>query len=291
MVTDARCVLDARATLGEGAAWCERTRRLFWVDILAPALHAFDPATARDQSWAMPEPIGTVALADEGRVVVALASGLAWFHPETERLEPFLPIEADIAASRLNDGRCDRQGRLWVGSMARGQAAHGGTVYCCTSRQALPVLRDIRVPNCTAFSPDGRTMYFADTPTGVIRAFDLDPSSGAISNERRFATLPENTGFPDGATIDAEGGLWVAHWGGGRVSRFAPDGIFDRSISVPAPRVTCCAFGGPQLETLFITTARVGMDDAALAAAPLSGGLFAAEPGVRGIPEGRFRSD
>ncbi len=188
---------------------------------------------------------------------------------ETERLEPFLPIEADIAGSRLNDGRCDRQGRLWVGSMARGQAAHAGTVYRCTAQEAVPVLHDIRVPNCTAFSPDGRTMYFADTPTGLIRAFDLDPSTGAISNERRFAKLPENSGFPDGATVDAEGGLWVAHWGGGRVSRFAPDGTFDRSITVPAPRVTCCAFGGPRLETLFITTARVGMDDAALSAAPL----------------------
>lgn len=290
-MSEASCVLDAKATLGEGAAWCVRTQRLFWVDIQAPALHEFDPATGKDRQWAMPEPIGTMALADGGRVVVALASGLAWFDLATEKLQRFLPIEADNDASRLNDGRCDRQGRLWVGSMRRGEAKHPGVLYRCNGTRAEPMLHNITVPNCTCFSPDGRTMYFTDTPTGIIRAFDLDAATGALSNERRFATLPEGTGNPDGATVDAGGGVWVAHWGGGRVSRFRPDGTYERSITLAAPRVTCPAFGGPDLDTLFITTARTGLDEAALAQAPQSGGLFAVKPGVRGIEEPRFRPD
>lgn len=221
----------------------------------------------------MPEPIGTVALGPDQRVVVALASGLAWFDPATERLECFLPIDVP---TRLNDGRCDRQGRLWVGSMGP-----GGIQFRCTAEGATPVLRDIQVPNCTAFSPDGRHMYFADTPTKVIRRFNLNPATGDLTGEQAFAMLPPGCGSPDGATIDAEGGLWVAHWDGARVSRFLRDGTLERSVRVAAPRVTCCAFGGPDLATLFITTARSD-------GAPLSGSLFAVQPGVAGIPEARF---
>jgi len=288
MVIDAECVLEAAATLGEGAAWCDRTQTLYWVDIQAPALHRFDPSTGRDRSWLMPEPIGTVALGRDSRVVVALASGLAWFDPDSERLDRFLPIEADQPATRLNDGRCDHQGRLWVGSMGRGTQEPIGTLFRCTAETAAPVLTGIKVPNCTAFSPDGRRMYFTDTPTRVVRAFDLDADTGALTNERQFADFSSLSGFPDGATIDAEGGLWVAHWDGGQVSRFTPDGKLDRSIRVPAPRVTCSAFGGPGLGTLFITTARTGLSTEALAQAPLSGGIFAARPGVSGLPEPRF---
>jgi sugar lactone lactonase YvrE len=291
VVTHAECVLDSTATLGEGAVWCDRTQALYWVDILAPALHRYDPASGKDRAWLMPEPVGTVALGPAGRVVVALASGLAWFDPETDRLDRFLPIEADRPNSRLNDGRCDHQGRLWVGSMSRGTPEPIGVLYRCTGRAAAPILTGIQVPNCTAFSPDGRRMYFTDTPTRVVRAFGLDPQTGELSGEREFATFPASRGWPDGATVDAEGGLWVAHWDGGCVSRFTPDGELDRSIRVAAPRVTCCAFGGPDLGTLFITTARHGLDAEALSKAPLSGGLFAVRPGVAGMPEPRFRMD
>ena len=291
MVTDAECVLDCKATLGEGAIWCARTQALYWVDILAPALHRYHPATGEDRAWPMPEPVGTVALGSDQRVALALASGLAWFDPETERLDSFLPIEADRPNTRLNDGRCDHQGRLWVGSMSRGTPEPAGVLYRCGGRAATPVLTGIQVPNCTAFSPDGRRMYFTDTPTRVVRVFDLNPETGELSEEREFASFAALPGLPDGATVDAEGGLWVAHWDGGRVSRFTPDGTLDRSIRVPAPRVTCCAFGGPDLGTLFITTARHGLDAEAVRKAPLSGGLFAARPGVSGLPEPRFRAD
>ncbi len=241
------CVVAARAELGEGAVWCSLRNVLWWVDINAPALHRFDPASGDDCAWLMPEPVGCMGLGADARVVVALASGLAWFDPASERVEMFLPIEADQPATRLNDGRCDRQGRLWVGSMARKGGEPIGTLYRCDARSPVAVLNHIRVPNCTAFSPDGSTMYFTDTPTNRIRAFDVEPASGEISNAREFATVPEADGHPDGATVDAEGGLWVAHWDGWRVSRFHEDGRLDRSIRLPVPRPTCCAFGGEDL--------------------------------------------
>jgi L-arabinonolactonase len=288
-VIEAVCVLDAQAKLGEGAVWCDRAQVLWWVDIDAPALHRFDPATGTDHGWPMPESIGCLALGPERAVVVALASGLAWFDPETEQLDRFLGIEADQPESRLNDGRCDGQGRFWVGSMARNAAGARGRLYRCDTTRAVPMLAGIQVPNSIAFSPDGRTLYFADTPTGTIRAFDLDLVSGRLSGERDFATIPPFDGLPDGATVDASGGLWVAQWDGGRISRFRPNGRLDRSIRLPVPRPTCCAFGGTDLGTLFVTSARIGLDTGALDRAPLSGGVFSLRPGVSGLPEPRFR--
>jgi len=287
-VIEAACALDARAMLGEGAVWCDRASVLWWVDIEAPALHRFEPATGADRAWPMPESIGCLALGRDRSVVVALASGLAWFDPETERLDRFLEIEASEPDTRLNDGRCDRQGRLWVGSMARNGTGACGRLYRCDSTCATPMLAGIQVPNSITFSPDGRTMYFADTPTGTIRAFELDPASGRLSAERDFATVRPFDGLPDGATVDADGGLWVAQWDGGRISRFHPDGRLDRSIRLPVPRPTCCAFGGTDLETLFVTSARVGLAAQALEHAPLSGGVFSLRPSERGLPEPRF---
>lgn len=283
------CALEARAALGEGAVWCDRDSLLWWVDINAPALHRFDPVFGTDRNWPMPEPIGCLALSADRRIVVALASGLAWFDPETEVLQSFLAIEADQPGTRLNDGRCDRQGRLWVGSMTRGTPSPCGTLYRCTSTEATPMLTGIQVPNCTAFSPDGGTMYFTDTPTNRILVFDLDLAGGTLTNGRDFASLPPHRGLPDGATIDADGGLWVAHWDGWRISRFRPDGALDRSIRLPVPRPTCLAFGGDDLRTLFVTSARAGLDDETLARAPLSGGIFTLRPGETGLPEPRFR--
>jgi sugar lactone lactonase YvrE len=289
MVSDmaVRCVLPAAARLGEGAVWSARDAALWWVDILAPALHRFDPATGQDVAWAMPESIGCMALGKDSRVLVALASGLSWFDPSSGRLEVMHRIEADVATSRLNDGRCDRQGRLWVGSMDR--SGPHGALYCCEhDRPDAPrrVLAGISVPNSTGFSPDGGTMYFADSPTRSIRAFALDPATGEIDGGRVFATIEH--GVPDGATVDAEGGLWVACWDGWRVLRFRPDGGLDRTVMMPVPRPTCCAFGGPDLRTLFVTSARNGLDDETLQKAPLSGGVFAFDPGIRGIAEATF---
>jgi sugar lactone lactonase YvrE len=281
------CILPCAAQLGEGAVWSVRDQVLWWVDIHAPSLHRFAPATGQDREWAMPESIGCLALGPAERVLVGLASGLAWFDPIAERLEHDVRIEADVPTSRLNDGRCDRQGRLWVGSMNRGVADGHGSLYRCEAGGLpRPMLTGIQVPNTTAFSPDGQTMYFADSPSRRIRAFDLDPTTGEIDGERIFATI--ETGVPDGATVDADGGLWVACWDGWRIARFLPNGTLDREIAMPVPRPTCCAFGGPDLATLYVTSARTGLDAEMLGRAHLSGGVFALHPEVCGLAEPIF---
>lgn len=287
-MVEVECVLRAEARLGEVPVWSPRAGLLYWVDIRAPALHALNPATGQDRVWAMPEAIGAVALHAEGGLLLALASGLFRFDPESGALTPLQPIEADIATSRLNDGRCDRQGRFWVGSMDRSTPEGRGFLYRYDPEGSLHrMLGNIEVPNGLAFSPDGTVMYFWDTPTRRLQSFALDTATGAISAARPFATA-EEPGAPDGAVCDAEGCLWVAQYGGARVTRYRPDGAIDRVIPLPVERPTACCFGGPALDTLFITSARQNMDEEALGRFPLSGSVLAIRPGVRGLEEPVF---
>jgi sugar lactone lactonase YvrE len=282
------CVLRWEALLGEVPVWSVRDRLLYWVDIRAPALHGLDLATGINRSWSMPEPIGAVAIYGQGGLLVALASGLCRFDPATGTLTPVQPIEAEITASRLNDGRCDRQGRFWVGSMNRATPDGRGSLYRYDPGGALHrMFGDIEVPNGLAFSPDGSTLYFCDSPTRRLMATALDPATGDLGPPRLFAESPP-PGNPDGAVTDAEGCLWVAHFDGARLTRFTPEGRVDRVIPLPVPRPTACCFGGDGLDTLFVTSARINMAEAALHAAPLSGSIFAIRPGVRGLPEPIF---
>jgi L-arabinonolactonase len=287
-MTDVRCVADARAELGEVPIWSTAEAAVYWVDIRAPSLHRFDSSSGTDVSWPMPEAIGAVAFDARGGLLVALASGLYRFAPETGTLTPEAPIEADIPTSRLNDGRCDRQGRFWVGSMDRSTPHTRGALYRYDPDGTLTRLfGEVAVPNGIAFSPDGARLYFWDTPTRALRAFDLDPRTGAIHNERVFA-MAEPPGNPDGAVTDAEGGLWVTHFGGWRLTRYTPDGRIDRTVELPVEQPTACCFGGPDLRTLYVTSARVRLSDAALQRGPLAGGLVAFDTDIPGLPEPVF---
>jgi sugar lactone lactonase YvrE len=283
------CVLDARARLGEGPVWDVRERVLYWVDIRAPAVHRLDPATGATHTWPMPEPIGAVALREADGLLVALRSGLHRLDHRTGALDLLCAPEPDRPDNRLNDGRCDRRGRFWVGSMNDRSRVPTGALYRVdvngTCHRALD---GITVPNSLAWSPDGRTMYFADTPTRVIRAFDFDPASGVPSRPRVFSTVPDGAGYPDGATVDADGFLWSANWDGWQVTRYAPDGRRDKVVPLPVQRPTSCAFGGERLDVLYVTSAATRLTPEELARGPLAGGLFTVEPGVRGLPEPRF---
>lgn len=284
-MTDIACVLPARAELGESPVWCARTARLWWVDIRGERLHRFDPAAGADEVWPLPEPAGCLALGADGRIVLALASGLAWFDPGDAAVTPFLAIEADDPATRLNDGRVDRQGRLFVGSMARAGGGAVGTLYRADAEGGLAVMRRaITVPNCAAFSPDGRRMYFADSPTRQIVVSALDPATGDLGAPVPFATVPR--GVPDGGTVDAEGHLWVALWDGAAIARYRPDGSLATLIDLPVRRPTCPAFGGADLGTLYVTSARTGLD----APGAADGGILAFRPGVVGMLEAFFGS-
>jgi sugar lactone lactonase YvrE len=275
--------------LGESPIWCPDTESLFWVDIRAPALCRFHPASGVVRSWPMPELCGGVTRSHPGQMVLSLQSGLFAFDLADAALTPLVALEPASAGNRLNDTKCDRRGRLWVGTMRDYGAAVTGSLYrvdpdlTCTR-----MLSPIGVPNALCWSPDDRTMYFADTREGRLRAYVYDPDAGTIGAERTLVGAGALPGRPDGATVDADGCIWNARYEGGCVVRITPEGRIDRTIALPAENVTACAFGGPDLRTLFVTTARQRLDADALARQPLAGSVFAIDVGVLGMLEPRF---
>lgn len=290
-MTDVTCVVPARALLGESPVWDAREQALWWVDIRQPAVHRYVPATGATDAWPMAEEVGSLALRRDGGLglLLALRSGFAFFDPATGALERVCCPEPDQPDNRLNDGKCDRRGRFWVGSMHVSGRQPTGALYRLDPDLAWQgVLDGITVPNSLAFAPDDQTLYFADTPTRRIMAYAFDLERGALGASRVFATLAEDAGYPDGSTMDAEGFLWNAHWDGGRLTRYAPDGRVDRVVELPVARPTCCAFGGPALDVLYVTTASIRLSEADLARQPWAGGLLALDVGVRGLPEPRF---
>ena len=284
-------VAGGNAILGESPLWSPAEAALYWVDIDNPTIHRLDPATGARERWPIETEIGSIGLAGPRRMIAGLRTGAHYVDLETGRIEPICDPEGEgrFNRNRMNDGKIDRAGRFWVGTMNDPGHEPLGTLYRIDrDGGAAPVLGGIRVPNALCWSPDSSVMYFTDSYSHQIWAFDFDLATGAMENKRVFAAIAEETGVPDGATVDADGFLWCAHMFGSRVSRYAPDGSLDRAIALPVPQVTSCAFGGADLETLYITTASLRMDRAALAEQPLAGALFAVDPGVRGLPEPVF---
>ena len=284
-----RCVRDARASLGECPIWSVAEQVLYWVDINAPALHRFDPATGDDKVMPMPESIGCFALRRQGGFVIALRGGVWLARPDGTLERKVADAPYDPAHHRFNDGRCDRQGRFWAGFMnEKRDATSAALVRMDAQYRVTPVLSDIMISNGLAWSPDGRTMYHTDTPTRVIHAYDFDAASGQPSNRRVFAHFADPTHRPDGAAVDSEGCYWTAFYGGGTVARLSRAGAVLAEFPVPAQCPTMCAFGGPDLKTLYVTSARQFRSDEELARLPLSGGLFAMTVPVAGLPEPAF---
>ena len=278
--------------LGECPLWDERLQCLWWVDIRAPSLRRWDPARQALSTWPMPELVGSIALTERaGVVLVALRSRLALFDSASERFETL--VEARLPQDhRFNDGRCDRQGRFWVGTMHHLTRAPEGSLFRLDAQGFNPVIAGgIAIPNSLAFSPDGRTMYFADSLQHRIDAFDYDPANGRRGAARVVATI-EPPAFPDGSCVDAEGCLWSAQFHNARLVRYAPDGRIDRTLAVPMQRPTCCTFGGDDFGTLYVTGVSHSTSDAERAADPLAGALIAfdigGEWGIHGLPETRL---
>jgi xylono-1,5-lactonase len=295
-----RCILQARSALGESALWSPAEQALYWLDQIRPEIHRLDPATGVDTRFALdlPAQLGALVPCDSGGLMLAASDGISVLSADLETRRPFVnPIAAEPRAS-FNDAKCDRQGRLWAGTTDRLEVEAMGRLFRIgPNGEASPAAAGFVCSNGPSFSPDGRIMYHTCSHERVIHAYDIDAESGKASNRRVFATFDPAVGVPDGSTVDAEGYLWTTHWGGWRVSRFAPDGRLDREIAMPVKSVTSCAFGGPDMATLFVTTASVELvdgrwrflDDAGFAAAPMAGGIFAIDVGVRGLPEPAFR--
>ncbi len=285
MADQVELVLDAKTQLGEGAIWHSQKHVLYWVDIDAGLLHIYDPKTNRDRSLSTGQPVGTVVPRASGGVMVALRDGFAALNLETGAITPITNPESHLQ-NRFNDGKCDPAGRFWAGTMGKA----GASLYRLDRDLTVRKMFDgVRTSNGIAWSLDLKTMYYIDTPTQEVAAFDYDHATGDIKNRRVAVKVPKENGHPDGSTLDAEGHLWVAHWDGWNVTCYDPGtGKALRTVKLPVSRVTSCAFGGPDLATLYITSARVGLDDAALASQPLAGGLFKVSVGVRGIPAPEF---
>jgi sugar lactone lactonase YvrE len=283
------CVLPARALLGEGPLWDTAEGALYWVDIKARRIHRLDPRTGQDVSWPTPEPVGSLAVRAAGGLVVALRSGFHFMDPATGLVTPVARPEPERAGNRFNDGKPDRRGRFWAGSMDRRGLAPTGALYRLDVDLGCHRMVDGLVcSNSLCWSPDGRVMYHGDTGRRTVWAWDCDPDSGAIAGRRVFVRLGAGEGAPDGATVDADGFVWVAHWDGWRLTRYDPAGRVERTVPLPVQRPTCPAFGGPALDVLYVTSATTGLGPGDLQAQPWAGGILALAPGVRGLAETRF---
>jgi sugar lactone lactonase YvrE len=284
------CVADVKCTLGEGPIWDERGQALYWVDIKAPAVWRLDPKTGATRSWMMPHRIGAIAFRETGGLVAAMKPGFAFIDLDQGDVEIVARPEANVPDNRFNDGACDAQGRFWAGTMDDNEKAPTGHLYRLDKDLATARFEaGFVITNAIRWSNDGRRMYFVDSAARTIWGYDFDVANGAPGERRVFAQLGEADGWPDGLCVDADDHVWGAHWGAGRITRYRPDGVKERTIEIPAPNVTCCCFGGEDFATLYVTTARIGLDDAKLEAAPMAGGVFAVTGlGVRGRPASRF---
>ena len=282
-------MLDVKASLGECPVWSVDEQALYWVDINAPSLNRFDPARGTNSAWPMPQAIGCFAFRAGGGFVAALRDGI-WFVDRQGALErKIADAPYDPAHHRFNDGRADPQGRFWAGSMNEQRDANSAQLYRLSSSLELaPVLDDMMISNGLAWSPDGRTMYHADTPARTVRAYDFDSATGTPANGRVYAHFDGATDRPDGAAIDSEGCYWCAFYSGAKVVRLSPQGRLLAEYAVPAMCPTMCAFGGDDLRTLYVTTARQKREADELARFPESGGIFAMRVDVAGLPEPKF---
>ena len=275
------CVVDAKDELGEGPCWSDADRRLYWFDIQGRRLAWFDPESRMHGCWPLSLRASAAAPLAGGGLIVATERGLARTNAQGGSLELVEPMDLG-PGFRSNDGKIDIAGRFWWSRMDdEGGARPGGVYRTDPGAATVPVLEGIHIPNTLACSPDGGTFYLADSKRNTLLAYDLAPD-GSLSRGRPFAAC-EPPVTPDGSAVDAEGCLWNAQWGGWRIVRYTPDGRVDRVVPMPVEQPTSCAFGGPGLATLYVTSARSGLSDEHLARQPKAGGLFALDPGVRGL--------
>lgn len=304
--TTATLWADTKCALGEGPVWCARRRALLWTDIEGAALWMRTPATNTTTTWNLPDRAGAFALCASGRVLLGLAKGLAFADLDRSSagvlaVTAAAPVEADEPRTRVNDGRTDRAGNFVFGTMNEAHAATGarlGHIYQFSPRHGLRRLNidPVAIANSICFSADGGTMYFADSLDRRIMQADYDAGRARVTRVRELCRRPSvegrhpvsAPGLPDGSVVDADGCVWNAVWGEGRVQRYSPDGSLVDEIHVPATNTTCPAFGGPDMTDLYITSSRLEMDADALARLPHAGGVFHAAPGVRGLADALF---
>jgi sugar lactone lactonase YvrE len=283
-------VLDAKAALGEGPCWDEKTHTLYWINIYAGEIHVFSPESGSDRLIPVGEPIGCLAPTNAGELIIASQSGISLLDPATGTRKILAHPEEGLPRNRFNDGKCDPTGRFLAGTMDNAEKEASGSLYSLSPDGTLKtLLTGVRISNGLAWSPDHRILYFIDTPTRVVMAYEYDLATGDIANAREAVRVPEELGWPDGMTSDTDGNLWIAMWGGAALTKWDPaSGRLLQTNPIPALNVTSCSFAGEGLTDLYITSARKGMNDGQLVQFPLTGGLFRLRTEVKGMPTFSF---
>lgn len=289
-------ILPVNNILGEGVIFNEAEQAIWWTDIKSAVIYRYWLDTEQLDHWNMPEAVGCFGfVSGKAELIVALASGIACFDLESERLDYLSRPEAHLPGNRFNDGRVDRQGRFWAGTMVEAPEKNTGPAQANLYRlddngHATAVIAGLEIANGLCWSPDGSRLYHADSPKRQITQYQFDAISGDVAKPRLFAQTPEGI-YPDGATVDSQGYLWSAQWGGSRVVRYDPAGKEDYILQLPVSQPTCVAFGGPDMDWLFVTSAREGLTDEELAQQPQAGDLFIYRLGVKGLTESSVKTE
>lgn len=285
-----RVAVAATNLIGESPVWSVREHALYWVDVEGRCVQRFIPRTREHERWTMPEPTGSIGLRCAGGLIAATRTGFVLLDTVSGVVTPVLDPEADLPGNRFNDGKVDRAGRFWAGTknIANKQDPTGSLYRLGPDYRVERMFGGISCTNGIAWSPDDRVLYVCDTWVRRIYRCAYDPVSGKVDDRELFAELSPDSGFPDGLTVDAEGFVWSAHYDGWRITRYAPDGHVDRVLTMPVRHVTSLTFGGPELRTLYVTSASLRLSDEERQAQPLAGHVFAFEPGVAGLPEPCF---
>ncbi|MFL6731478.1 MAG: SMP-30/gluconolactonase/LRE family protein [Sphingomicrobium sp.] len=282
-----RCIADVHAVLGEGPVWVDRDAALYWLDIKGRKIFRLDEQQQLTQ-WPTPMRVGSIAPRKQGGFIAGTEDGIAAINLDANRFDVLANPEKALPGNRFNDGKLDRQGRFWAGTMDDGERQASGTLYRIgTGLSVTAVDHGYKVTNGPAFSPDGTTMYHNDSARQVTYSFAVQPD-GSVEERAIFLQFQEGEGYPDGMTVDSEGCLWIAFWDGWCVRRYSPQGEWLETVKVPVARPTSCAFGGRDLDRLYITSASTGLDQQALDMQPNAGGLFMLIPGVRGLADVPF---
>jgi len=290
-MAEVRCVLDAKAELGECPVWSAEERALYWVDIRAPALHRLDPATGATRTWELPTRVGSFGLREAGGAVLALTDGFHLLDFDTGKLSYLDGPGQQVPGTRFNDGKVSPDGRFWAGTMDEEKLSRPiGVLYRLDPDGTVhSVVDGLIVSNGLAWSDDGRTMFHSDSKAQVIWSYDYDPEHGTITNRRVVARPSEEVGRPDGAATDVAGFYWSAGVSAGVLNRWAPDGTLDQTIPLPCPHPTAPCFGGADLKTIFVTSLRHDLPADVLSVMPLAGAIFAVDVDVPGVPIARFK--
>lgn len=282
-------LLAVQNCLGEGPVWHAEEQVLYWVDIDGMAYQRYDPATGAVERFDIGHKLGVLRFRQNGGMVMGTSDGVKLWDPSRGLLTSVINPEPEKPNARCNDGAVDPQGRFWVGTISPGNRARTNSLYRLDPDFSLHRMdTNIGVANGMGWSPDGKTMYFTDSPAKVIYAYDFDPSSGEIANRRAHIYTPDEPGVPDGLIVDREGFLWSARWGGWKISRYDPQGKLEREISVPVEFPTSCVLGGPELKDLYITSAWTNLGEAHKEIQPLAGDIFLLHTDIQGQLEPRF---